>query len=288
MSAAETGPVTVVEGTTFCLSSPTGDVVPGTSHGLFFRDARVLSRWELRLDGEAPHPLSVSTPDAYAARFVLRRPPAVGLADSTLLVVRDRAVGDGLQETLTLTNLGREATALTVAVHLGADFADLFAVKEGRPVGAAFHAEARPDGLVFTSADGNRGLRITATGDPLVTTGSLVWRTVIAPRSSWTTVVLMQPTAVDRQDSVHLRPEEGFRASVEELSAAFDHVAFSVQGTMDELMAELERHDVAIDREPFDGGWRIVVPPRGRLTSPGSPGDRFKTMVHTLQGAVAP
>ena len=72
MSAAETGPVTVVEGTTFCLSSPTGDVVPGTSHGLFFRDARVLSRWELRLDGEAPHPLSVSTPDAYAARFVLR------------------------------------------------------------------------------------------------------------------------------------------------------------------------------------------------------------------------
>ena len=209
MSAAETGPVTVVEGTTFCLSSPTGDVVPGTSHGLFFRDARVLSRWELRLDGEAPHPLSVSTPDAYAARFVLRRPPAVGLADSTLLVVRDRAVGDGLQETLTLTNLGREATALTVAVHLGADFADLFAVKEGRPVGAAFHAEARPDGLVFTSADGNRGLRITATGDPLVTTGSLVWRTVIAPRSSWTTVVLMQPTAVDRQDSVHLRPEEG-------------------------------------------------------------------------------
>ena len=93
MSAAETGPVTVVEGTTFCLSSPTGDVVPGTSHGLFFRDARVLSRWELRLDGEAPHPLSVSTPDAYAARFVLRRPPAVGLADSTLLVVRDRAVG---------------------------------------------------------------------------------------------------------------------------------------------------------------------------------------------------
>src|SRR2546429_3754349 len=115
MSAAETGPVTVVEGTTFCLSSPTGDVVPGTSHGLFFRDARVLSRWELRLDGEAPHPLSVSAPDPYAARFVLRGLPAPGLADSTLLVVRERVAGAGLQETITLTNLGGEATELTVA-----------------------------------------------------------------------------------------------------------------------------------------------------------------------------
>src|SRR3954453_19158377 len=108
MPAAETGPVTVVEGTTFCLSSPTGDVVPGTPQGLFFRDARVLSRWELRLDGEQPHPLSVTAPEAFAARFALRRPPRAGLADSTLLVVRERLVGDGMHEAITLTNLGRE------------------------------------------------------------------------------------------------------------------------------------------------------------------------------------
>jgi glycogen debranching enzyme len=183
----------VVEGTTFCLSSATGDVVPDTTHGLFFRDARVLSRCELRLDGDAPHPLSVRTPDAFTARFLLRRPPAPGFADSTMLVVRDRTVGEGLRETLTLTNLGREATALTVAVHLGADFADLFAVKEGGRTAAAPQAEVHADGLMFTSDDGSRGLRITATGDPVVTTGSLVWRTVIAPRSSWTTELLMRP-----------------------------------------------------------------------------------------------
>src|SRR5947207_10988296 len=205
MSAAETGYVTVVEGTTFCLSSPTGDVVPGTAQGLFFRDTRVLSRWELRLDGEAAHPLSVTTPDAYAARFVLRRPPARGLADSTLLVVRERAVGEGLQETLTLTNLGREATALTVAIHLGADFADLFAVKEGRAVPTALHAEVQPDGLVYTSADEGRELRVSATGEPLVTTGSLVWRTVIPPRSSWTTELLVRAAAPEQPPTVRGR-----------------------------------------------------------------------------------
>jgi glycogen debranching enzyme len=188
------GPVTVVEGTTFCLSSPTGDVVPGTPQGLFFRDARVLSRWELRLDGEQPHPLSVTAPEAFAARFALRRPPQAGLADSTLLVVRERLVGDGMHEAITLTNLGREATALTVTMHADADFADLFAVKEGRTPAALSHQEARGGELVLTRADGTRGLRITATGDPLLTPGSLVWRIVIPPRSEWAVELTCQPT----------------------------------------------------------------------------------------------
>ena len=188
------GPVTVVEGTTFCLSSPTGDVVPGTPQGLFFRDARVLSRWELRLNGEQPHPLSVTAPEAFAARFALRRPPQAGLADSTLLVVRERLVGDGMHEAITLTNLGREATALTVTMHVDADFADLFAVKEGRTPAALSHLEVRGGELVLTRSDGSRGLRITATGDPLLTPGSLVWRTVVAPRSEWTVELVAQPT----------------------------------------------------------------------------------------------
>ncbi|ADL49525.1 glycogen debranching N-terminal domain-containing protein [Micromonospora aurantiaca (nom. illeg.)] len=89
--------VTLVEGSTFCLSDAAGDVDPGAAHGLFVRDARALSRWQLRLDGHRPQPLSVLAPDAYAARFVLRRPPLAGLADSTLLLTRERLVGDGLR-----------------------------------------------------------------------------------------------------------------------------------------------------------------------------------------------
>ena len=51
--------VTLVEGATFCLSDGRGDVLAGRSHGLFVRDARVLSRWELRVDGQPAEPLSV-------------------------------------------------------------------------------------------------------------------------------------------------------------------------------------------------------------------------------------
>src|SRR6266545_751568 len=207
------GPVTVVEGTTFCLSSAGGDVVPGTPHGLFFRDARVLSRWELRLDGEPPHALSVTAPEAFAARFVLRRPPQAGLADSTLLVVRERLVGDGMHEAITLTNLGREATALTVTMHVDADFADLFAVKEGRTPAVLSHGEVRGSELLLTRADGSRGVRLTATGDPLLTPGSLVWRTVIPPRGTWTPELLAQPIVASRTGVLlrHRRPHPAVR-----------------------------------------------------------------------------
>ncbi|WP_288049356.1 glycogen debranching N-terminal domain-containing protein, partial [Nocardia sp.] len=90
------GSVTLVEGGTFCLSNRLGDVEPGRPHGLFFRDARVLSRWELLVDGKPAESLSVLSPEAFTARFVLRRPPQTGYADSTLLVVRERLIADGM------------------------------------------------------------------------------------------------------------------------------------------------------------------------------------------------
>ena len=130
--------VTLVEGATFCLSDRLGDVVPGGSHGLFFRDARVLSRWELRVDGQVAESLSVDSSEAFTAQFILRRAPRAGLADSTLLVVRERLLADGLRETITLENMDRDSTVVSLELHADADFADLFSVKEGRtPLGGA-------------------------------------------------------------------------------------------------------------------------------------------------------
>ena len=51
-------PATLIEGSTFCISEPGGDILPGRPQGLFVRDTRVLSRWELTVDGKEPQPLS--------------------------------------------------------------------------------------------------------------------------------------------------------------------------------------------------------------------------------------
>jgi glycogen debranching enzyme len=193
------GTVTVVEGSTFCLSDAAGDIQPSTPQGFFFRDTRLVSRWELRLDGQAPHPLSVRTPEAFAARFVLRRPPRDGGAESTLLVVRERLVGDGLRETVTLENLGREAGTVDLVLHVDADFADLFSVKEGRVTHGGADAQVVGDELLLRAeSDTTRGLSVTASADPLVVPGALSWRVVVPPREKWTTEIVLRPTLANQ------------------------------------------------------------------------------------------
>ena len=56
------GTVTLVEGSSFCISGRSGDMAPGSPQGLFFRDTRFLSRFELRVNGQAPEPLAADDP----------------------------------------------------------------------------------------------------------------------------------------------------------------------------------------------------------------------------------
>ncbi|MFI5777116.1 glycogen debranching N-terminal domain-containing protein [Nocardia sp. NPDC051570] len=208
------GAVTLVEGSTFCLSDRVGDVEPGTAHGLFYRDARVVSRWELRVDGQRPEPLSVLSPEAFTARFIGRRPPRAGAADSTLLVVRERLVADGLRETVTLENLGREATAVALELHADADFVDLFAVKEGR----AGHGRAEVlvtdnELLLNDRSDRARGLAVSSSELPVVMPGSLSWRVVVPAGGRWQTEVLAQPTMANQRVHLPLRPGERYESS---------------------------------------------------------------------------
>ncbi|WP_019931171.1 glycogen debranching N-terminal domain-containing protein [Nocardia sp. BMG111209] len=208
------GPVTLVEGSTFCLSDRIGDVEPGTSHGLFFRDARVVSRWELRMDGQRPEPLSVLSPEAFTARFVLRRPPRAGAADSTLLVLRERLVADGLRETIVLENLGREPTAVALDLYVDADFVDLFAVKEGRTGHGRAEVLVTDNELLLNDrADRTRGLSISSSEVPTILPGSLSWRVVVRPGERWQTEVLAQPTLANQLAHVQLRPGEHYEST---------------------------------------------------------------------------
>ena len=122
------GTVSLVEGSSFLVCDPRGDVVPGGSQGLFHRDTRFVSQLELLVDGARPEPLAARAVDPYSARFVLRL-PWDGPGDSPLVAVRDRFVGDGLHEDVEITNHGLHPVRLEVELRIDADFADLFEVK---------------------------------------------------------------------------------------------------------------------------------------------------------------
>jgi glycogen debranching enzyme len=126
------GVITLVEGPAFSISLPSGDMLPGFPHGLFFRDTRFLSELRLRVNGQWPEPLAATTLDPFSAAFVLRDPPRVGEADSRLMVFRNRYVGRGMREDITVRNYGSEPAFCGLELSVEADFADLFEVKEGR------------------------------------------------------------------------------------------------------------------------------------------------------------
>ena len=127
-----TGLVTLLEGTTFCICEPSGDMRSGGAQGLFVRDTRLISRLELSINGEAPQPLSSQSREPFARTFLSRMPPMPGLFDSTLLVARQRVLNDGMQEEISLRNLSGEPLPVTLRVGVAGDFADIFEVKEGR------------------------------------------------------------------------------------------------------------------------------------------------------------
>lgn len=248
--------VTLVEGGTFCLSDRHGDITPGRSHGFFFRDARILSRWELRLDGALPEPLAVHTAEAFTGQFVCRRAPAGGRADSTLLVTRERLVADGMREVITLHNLDRESTVVTLVAHADADFADLFAVKEGRPpTGAADISVIGGELVLRERGDHLRGITVSASGDPILAPGSLTWRVVIAPGQRWHTEIVAQPTWGNQKLGTRFqrgqRPErsgpgrkiENWRNNATTVTADYPALSTVLQQTESDLGALLMRDE---------------------------------------------
>src|ERR1022692_4596544 len=131
-TGALTSLVTLLEGTTFCICEQSGDMRPGAAQGLFVRDTRLISRMELSINGQVPQALTPQSREPLACTFLSRMPPAVGLADSTLLVARRRVLNDGMQEEITLRNMSSEPVPVSLRVGVAGDFADVFEVKEGR------------------------------------------------------------------------------------------------------------------------------------------------------------
>ncbi|MGE5292386.1 MAG: glycogen debranching N-terminal domain-containing protein [Micromonosporaceae bacterium] len=189
------GAVTLVEGSSFCLSDPGGDIEPGAAQGLFFRDTRILSGWRLRLDSEPVEPLTVLRHEPYRATFLGRAMP--GRAAPALLVERSRFVGAGMREDIVVRNLGGEPAKVTLSLRAEADFADLFEVKEARVSGNAHHAAAHSGGGLCLSRrwrEHSRGIRILADVAPAQPTGdAFVFDIAVPARGEWRARVLFLP-----------------------------------------------------------------------------------------------
>ena len=126
------GAVTLVAGSSFCISLQNGDILPHHPHGVFYQDTRILSRWSLTVNGQPLEPLGAWTPSPYQGTYVGRAARADGRSDSPLTVVRKRELGAGIAEEIMIHNYGLQPSSCEVGLTVEADFADLFEVKDGR------------------------------------------------------------------------------------------------------------------------------------------------------------
>ncbi len=197
--------VTLVDESTFAISGRGGDIVPGGAQGFFFQDTRLISRLQVLIDGSLTEPLTAVSDDPFTATFVSRCMPAPGRADSTLVVLRARSVGRGMLEEITVRNFADEASTCTVEVCISTDFADLFAVKEGRagtmPQTGEVAATVVEDGaggspaIIHSYRRGGvtRGVVIGVRGATKLSPDIATFHVVIPARGEWTTSLEVGP-----------------------------------------------------------------------------------------------
>ncbi len=187
--------LTILEGSTFCVSDECGDIADPVM-GLFAEDTRFLSRWILTINGERPLQLSSDKVEYYSAAFYLRNPVAGGLEQDVLSIGRDRFIGDGMQEHIVVVNHAPHPVEFELALEVGTDFADIFAVKEhdfalghpdtAPPLPALAPSEFESDGNQFVFTDGPNRLTQVLLSEPGDVNGSSVrYSIALESREEW-------------------------------------------------------------------------------------------------------
>ncbi|MGP3986077.1 amylo-alpha-1,6-glucosidase [Streptomyces sp. 3N207] len=189
---------------TFAVLAPSGNIAgtPGTTtpDGLFRRDTRHLSRWQLTLDGSAPTVL-VPAPepdrdDGPAAAVLTPRGTREAPPGCTLF--REQAVADGvLTERIRVVSNQGSAAPVRLSLTVDADFADQMELRSSheypRP-DAVRSAVSRPDGIEFhyrRGPDWHARTVITADPAPVETVAAEMTETDgTARRLSW----LLEPS----------------------------------------------------------------------------------------------
>jgi glycogen debranching enzyme len=127
--------IRILDGNTFVVSDDRGDIEYSATAptGLFAFDTRFLSTWVLTVDGQRLNALSTDDLQYFEARFFVVPGTGTTYIDAKMSVIRERAVGDGFHEELTILNHLADPVDLEVRVEADSDFADLFEIKDALP-----------------------------------------------------------------------------------------------------------------------------------------------------------
>jgi glycogen debranching enzyme len=223
----------ILEGATFCICDELGDL-HGTIQGLFAEDTRFLSLLRLTINGERPLLLSSDKIEYFSAAFFMRNPFGSGLPQDVLSIRRERFVGDGLQDSFVVQNQSMDPVEFELAIEVGADFADIFAVKDWDfALGDPLRAKPLPEPKLPEYDEERNQFLISDDGDlPLKTQvifsqqgevdGSRMrFKLALEPRERW----YMQVEVIPLPDGEQVAPRFAERRFGEEVGRVRDSLA---------------------------------------------------------------
>jgi glycogen debranching enzyme len=187
------GDVSLLAGDRFTVVDDGGNIFPAPAYGLYAADTRFLSTYVLLINGETLQPLAGWPIKRNVARFHATNGPGTELQQGAFSLLREQRIDAALHDSLVLTNHSLEPLTLEVTLRCGADFLDLFEVRQLDSHQPKFVCSHRWTGNTLT---------IMCTEDHI---GS---RTTIAFSSA------PQRYGTDAHFRLHLRPRQAWRLSV--------------------------------------------------------------------------
>jgi glycogen debranching enzyme len=189
--------VRILDGNTFVVSNACGDIdaSPTDPTGLFAYDTRFLSTWALTINDQPLTALSTDDLHYYETRFFLVPGTGTVYVDAKVSVIRRRAVGEGFDEELTVLNHDGEPVDLRVRLDVGADFADLFEVKDALRKKGKYYRRVEGGRLVlgYERNAFNRETQIESSEPAELTENSLTFAVQVPPHGEWRTTLRIVP-----------------------------------------------------------------------------------------------
>src|SRR5262244_605874 len=184
--------ISTLDGSTFLVSNPNGDIdaKPDQPEGLFFKDMRHLSEWKLTVNGMTLDVLSTDSIEYYYAQHFCVPPTGTIYKNPALSIIRRRFIGNGFIEHLTVLNHGTEEEKVELRLDFGADFCDLFEVKDALKKKGSYYQATRNGRQVlgYKREDWVRETLVMSTVTPAEqATDHLTFRFALMPKSQWTT-----------------------------------------------------------------------------------------------------
>jgi glycogen debranching enzyme len=183
--------VKILDGNTFVVSDAHGDIEASLTDptGLFSFDTRFLSRWVLTVNGQRLNALSVDDLQYFETRFFLVPGTGTVYVDAKLSVIRQRVVGGGFREQLTILNHDDKPVELTVRVEAASDFADLFEVKDALEKKGTYSARVEDGQLLlgYERETFGRAAIISASTPAELDANGLTFTLKIEPHGVWAT-----------------------------------------------------------------------------------------------------